>query len=663
MKHLGFVIGGIILGLCMGGNARAEDVLSGDVLSERALATSQVQSFTPQADNFQMTANVAVNGYQAPQMDQLANYARGADGQWQIPRQVDRSNPWVRLMVLGPQRPTIIDMAIYVEGEPYTAAREELIDRLMDNATVESLVRDAVNVSIPEEAEEESQPEKKVEVDSTEAEEENTEDAREDSEAEEKNAKDAKGSAEDAEESTEVSRSKTEPIKKEGDAEKTDPDAKTKDEKAEDGAKDANSKSEDNDKKKEPEIPMVEVKVRQQRTVAQRLVNYMASAEVKADREEIRWLLAEWTGGPAILTLGPAMSWQRVGFAPLWNALDADGDDSLNEAEIGAASERLSQADVDENSIVELEELFSIKPGATTAPHGYPLVVILDSETNWRQLGSYLKAAYGRGASKQQGPAASTTPTLLTRIASGDGFIQASELEALLDEEADVRLRVSLAGNEDKEQKGEEKVAKEEEGTKEEEKVSGEVALLTATSDDYVASDKKITWVYGAEYLEFSAGESNEKETSEPTATQISIGAAVDGYPLFRLVDRNGDRRLSPRECRSLKNVLAGLDLNGDGQIHQSEKPTAIRIALTRGPHAHEMLSEPTSSERAFASSGKGAPTVPAKPAKDVPPWFTDMDRNRDGDVSRSEFLGTSEQFKQLDLDGDGLIGSQEATN
>jgi hypothetical protein len=36
------------------------------------------------------------------------------------------------------------------------------------------------------------------------------------------------------------------------------------------------------------------------------------------------------------------------------------------------------------------------------------------------------------------------------------------------------------------------------------------------------------------------------------------------------------------------------------------------------------------------------------------------MDRNRDGDLSRSEFLGTSEQFKELDRDQDGLIGSRE---
>jgi hypothetical protein len=41
--------------------------------------------------------------------------------------------------------------------------------------------------------------------------------------------------------------------------------------------------------------------------------------------------------------------------------------------------------------------------------------------------------------------------------------------------------------------------------------------------------------------------------------------------------------------------------------------------------------------------------------------WFKKMDRNRDGDVSRREFLGTDEQFRQLDTDGDGLVSVEEA--
>jgi hypothetical protein len=37
------------------------------------------------------------------------------------------------------------------------------------------------------------------------------------------------------------------------------------------------------------------------------------------------------------------------------------------------------------------------------------------------------------------------------------------------------------------------------------------------------------------------------------------------------------------------------------------------------------------------------------------------MDRNQDGYVSRREFLGPTELFGKLDLDGDGLLSPVEA--
>jgi hypothetical protein len=37
------------------------------------------------------------------------------------------------------------------------------------------------------------------------------------------------------------------------------------------------------------------------------------------------------------------------------------------------------------------------------------------------------------------------------------------------------------------------------------------------------------------------------------------------------------------------------------------------------------------------------------------------MDLNRDGDVSRREFLGSEEVFRRIDTDGDGLISVEEA--
>jgi hypothetical protein len=43
------------------------------------------------------------------------------------------------------------------------------------------------------------------------------------------------------------------------------------------------------------------------------------------------------------------------------------------------------------------------------------------------------------------------------------------------------------------------------------------------------------------------------------------------------------------------------------------------------------------------------------------PPWFFHADRNHDGDLDSSEFLGSAELFRRLDLDGDGWIELREA--
>jgi Ca2+-binding EF-hand superfamily protein len=127
----------------------------------------------------------------------------------------------------------------------------------------------------------------------------------------------------------------------------------------------------------------------------------------------------------------------------------------------------------------------------------------------------------------------------------------------------------------------------------------------------------------------------------------VTLSHAELDCGLFGQIDTNGDGRLSVREMRNAVKLLDKLDVNGDKVLSRLEIPRVYQLTISRGP------------------VGQGAP--PARPAAASPAssagplWFRKMDRNHDGDVSRREFLGSDEDFKRIDTDGDGLISVEEA--
>jgi Ca2+-binding EF-hand superfamily protein len=140
---------------------------------------------------------------------------------------------------------------------------------------------------------------------------------------------------------------------------------------------------------------------------------------------------------------------------------------------------------------------------------------------------------------------------------------------------------------------------------------------------------------------------------TEVTLRRTELAVDTYGGALLAVLDADRDGRLGQRELREAPLALNVWDHDGDGRLAPGEFPRELHLTVEQGRGelpGGVMVQAPEAN----------LPRTPRR-IMSAPFWFEKMDRNRDGDLSPREFLGSREVFESLDADHDGLVDGGEA--
>jgi Ca2+-binding EF-hand superfamily protein len=385
--------------------------------------------------------------------------------------------------------------------------------------------------------------------------------------------------------------------------------------------------------------------------------------------------------------------------ATFWQILDQNRDGIIDPDERNAAAARLAAKDSDDDEIVTASEMKPTRESADPQMmladrrrRGPDAAKLLGEHADWASIQQALEQAYA-GGGKLRGESAAFLSSLFDELdANHDGRLVQSEVKRLNDVPAHVVMEVAFGSDATNGPRLKLRSAASE-LSKSSPTVVEQPGWLTislrgstivfATNDsvaraDFAAQVKQALDMFDQNkdgYLERS-------ELPENLQSQLGRFQAVDAdsdgkaYPheieaflsqqqaglraqiharardaedlLFDALDVNHDQRLDSREIQHAAQRLTELDVDGDGVLTPDELPEVLTIVLARGS-----IETP---DVTFAVP----PAAPAETGKKAPRWFAAMDANQDGVISRREFLGTVEQFEQLDRDASGLLELSE---
>ena len=370
---------------------------------------------------------------------------------------------------------------------------------------------------------------------------------------------------------------------------------------------------------------------------------------------------AAWLGRGAGRTARAFALRTRRTFSPdprttsrMWPLLDSDADGRLSADELGRAADRLWLRDADDDRIIASSELASLRDQLNAAagmamrqtrgPAVSRLAALhLEEKSDLERVDYVLQDMYA----PLQDLAASSfaaLPKLFDELdADGDKWLRREELANLRFVPAHVELSVAFE-REATDGKPRAKI--------EVQRHADEVEVLPGASADRAwLALGKTRIVLAAQDLTVQAGpregapapDAYGMANASLQQTQIRMVVHDESDALFDALDANADGRLGEREIATAPVQLARGDANGDGALAGDEAPYEMIVAFVRG--------EPLG-ERSFTTP----PSLAAAADAAAPAWFAFADLNRDGDVSRREFVGSAEQFARLDADGDGFV-------